>query len=78
MQATASAHQWGEELQEARRLGPSTPKTVTAPNPKALNPNPSTLNPRSNVGALIIRIRVWGIFYYSHKKEPPKIVLVII
>ena len=25
-----------------------------------------------NIGALIIRIRVWGPFYYKYNKEPPK------
>ena len=25
-----------------------------------------------NVGALIIRIGLWGILYYNYNKEPPK------
>ena len=25
-----------------------------------------------NIGALIIRIRFWGILYYTYKKDPPK------
>ena len=31
-----------------------------------------------NLGALIIRIGFWGLFYYKYNKEPPKIVSVII
>ena len=25
-----------------------------------------------NIGALIFRIGVWGLFYYSYNKDPPK------
>ena len=31
----------------------------------------------ANMGASIIRIRLWGPLYYKHNKEPPKIVYVI-
>ena len=31
-----------------------------------------------NVGALVVRIGLWGILYYTYNQEPPTIVLVII
>ena len=31
-----------------------------------------------NVGALIVRIGFWGMFYYGFHMEPPKMVLVIL
>ena len=36
-------------------------------------PEPTNWKP-FNVGALIIRIGSWGILYYTHSKEPPKLV----
>ena len=54
------------------------PAAVLAPDGAKAERGLITLRCTSTVGALTIRMGVWGVLHYSYNQEPPKIVFVII